>query len=144
MPSFIHRSRHVVGPIRSPHQWCAISWTSTGVEVVYSVIPSVIIVWVSMPDSESTKRNPSASKGYGPSFSSSQVSPRSASASPASASTRSSSPTGTQYDSGTPEEDTASLRAYSPVAMVTRYDDAGCSIDQRVVVTPSDSVREII
>ena len=63
MPSFIHRSRHVVGPIRSPHQWCAISWTSTGVEVVYSVIPSVIIVWVSMPDSESTKRKPSASKG---------------------------------------------------------------------------------
>ena len=63
----------------SPYHWCAISCTSTSGDVAYVVSPSVIMVWVSMPLSESTITNPSGSNGNGPSRSSSQSNPARAS-----------------------------------------------------------------
>ena len=79
------------------------------------------------------------SKGYGPSRSSSQSRPAGAWRSRCSRLGRSG---GVQYVIGTPEGDRSSVIVNSPIAAVTRYDDAGSSSRHLVTVTPPRSRRE--
>ena len=101
------------------------------------MVPSVIIVCVSMPLRESTRTIPSEENGYGPSRSSIQSSSSAATRSPRTVRGRS---RGVQYVTGTPLSERSRVSRKSPIATVTRYDDAGSSRCQRVTVVPSSPV----
>src|SRR6476620_12245548 len=72
MPSFIHTSRQSFGDTESPYHWWMLSWVMTGADNVYSLLPSVSIVWVSIALFMSTTTRPSESNGSGPRWASSQ------------------------------------------------------------------------
>ena len=63
MPSLSHTSLQSAGETWSPYHWCTSSCTTTGAERTYSVLPIVIIVWVSIALCESVSTMPSELNG---------------------------------------------------------------------------------